>query len=62
MSCMQTDGRTDEKTDRHAPSEIRTRNLSMRWAAEPRFRPLGHWDRPDLVVFTQSLLIFVTKT
>ena len=27
------------------PGEIRTRNLSRRAAAEPRLRPLGHWDR-----------------
>jgi hypothetical protein len=27
--------------------EIRTYNLSRRSVAEPRIRPLGHWDRQD---------------
>ena len=28
----------------HAPGEIRTHNPSQRSAADPRLRPLGHWD------------------
>ena len=32
-------------TDIHAPGGIRTRNSSKRSAADPRLRPLGHWDR-----------------
>jgi phytoene dehydrogenase-like protein len=32
-------------TDIHAPSWIRTRNPSMRAAADPSLRPRGHWDR-----------------
>jgi hypothetical protein len=33
------------QTNVHAPGWIRTRNLSKRAAVDPRFRPLGHWDR-----------------
>ena len=32
-------------TNIHAPGGIRTRNPSRRAAADPRLRPLGHWDR-----------------
>ena len=32
-------------TNIHDPGEIRTRNSSKRSAADPRLRPLGHWDR-----------------
>ena len=32
-----------QQTDRHAPGEIRTYNLSRRVA--PDLRPRGHWDR-----------------
>jgi hypothetical protein len=31
--------------DIHAPSEIRTHNLSRRAAADLCLRPRGHWDR-----------------
>jgi hypothetical protein len=31
----------------HTPGKIRTRNPSKRSAADPRLRPLGHWDRLD---------------
>ena len=34
-----------QQTNIHAPGGIRTRNPSRRAAADPRFRPLGHWDR-----------------
>jgi hypothetical protein len=34
-----------QKTDIHAPGEIRTRNPSKRAAADPRLRHRGHWDR-----------------
>jgi hypothetical protein len=33
------------KTNIHAPGGIRTHNASNRSAADPRIRPLGHWDR-----------------
>jgi hypothetical protein len=29
----------------HAAGGFRTRNISKRSAADPRFRPLSHWDR-----------------
>jgi hypothetical protein len=32
----------------HPPGEIRTHNPSKRSAADPRLRPRGHWDRPQL--------------
>ena len=34
-----------QHTNIHAPGGIRTRNPSKRAAADPRLRPLGHWDR-----------------
>jgi len=36
---------TLQETDFHAPSGIRTYNLSRRAAADPRLRPCGHCDR-----------------
>jgi hypothetical protein len=33
-----------QETNIHAPGGIRTRNPSKRAAANPRLRPLGHWD------------------
>ena len=36
---------TTDNTNIHAPGGIRTRNPSKRSAADPRLRPLGHWDR-----------------
>jgi hypothetical protein len=39
-----------QETDIHAPGGIQTQNLSQRAAADPRFRPRGHYDRlsPEL--------------
>jgi hypothetical protein len=34
-----------QQTNIHAPGGIRTRNPSRRATADPRLRPLGHWDR-----------------
>jgi hypothetical protein len=34
-----------QETDVHAPDRIWTSSLSKREAADPRFRPRGHWDR-----------------
>ena len=34
-----------QEIDSHASGGIRTRNPSKRSVADPRFRPLGHWDR-----------------
>jgi hypothetical protein len=34
-----------QQTNIHAPGGIRTCNPSRRSAADPRLRPLGHWDR-----------------
>ena len=39
---------TQQQTDIHAAGGIRTHNLSMRAAADPRLRPLGHWDWPGI--------------
>ena len=36
---------TQHNTNVHAPGGIRTHNSSKRSAADPRLRPLGHWDR-----------------
>jgi hypothetical protein len=38
---------TQQKYTTHAPGGIQTRNSRKRSAAEPRFRQLGHWDRPE---------------
>jgi hypothetical protein len=35
-----------QQTNIHAPGGIRTSNPSRRTAADPRLRPLGHWNRP----------------
>ena len=43
------------ETDIHAPGGIRIHNLSDRVSADPRFRPHGHWDRPEYVIFTAFL-------
>jgi hypothetical protein len=40
-----TNTQYSQQTNIHAPGGIRTRNPSKRAAADPRFRPLGHWDR-----------------
>jgi hypothetical protein len=40
-----TNTQHSQQTNIHAPGRIRTRNPSRRAAADPRFRPLGHWDR-----------------
>ena len=34
-----------QNTNIHYPGRIRTRNPSKLVAADPRVRPLGHWDR-----------------
>ena len=34
-----------QNTNIHATGGIRTRNASKRWAADPRLRRLGYWDR-----------------
>ena len=41
---------TTQNTNIHAPGGIRTRNPSRRAAADPRLRPLGHWDRLRYVI------------
>ena len=46
-------------TNIHPPAGIRTHNPSKRSAADPRLRPLGHWDRqirfPNLPTRSESL-------
>jgi hypothetical protein len=39
---------THNTHDIHAPSGIRTQNLSRWAAADTRLRPRGHWDRPHI--------------
>ena len=39
-----TNSSTTHNTNIHAPGGIPTRNPSKRSAADPRLRPLGHWD------------------
>jgi hypothetical protein len=38
---------TAHNTNVHGPGVIRTRNRSKRLPADPRLRPLCHWDRRD---------------
>ena len=38
-----------QQTNIHAPSGIRTHDLSRRAIADLRLRPHGHWDRSDTV-------------
>ena len=33
-----------QQTDIHAPSRVRTRNVNMHAAAEPRLKPQGYWN------------------
>jgi hypothetical protein len=40
-----TNTQHSQRTNIHAPGGLRTRNPSKRTAADPRLRPLGHWDR-----------------
>jgi len=39
-----------QQTDIHAPSGIRTHDLSRRAAEDLRFRLRGHWDRPSQTI------------
>ena len=40
-----------QQTNIHAPSGIRTHDLSRRAAVDLRLRPCGHWDRPLLTCY-----------
>jgi hypothetical protein len=40
-----TNTQHSQQTNIHAPGGIQTCNASRRAAADPRLRPLGHWDR-----------------
>jgi hypothetical protein len=42
-----TNTQHSQQTNIHAPGRIRNRNPSKRSAADPRLRPLGHWDRQE---------------
>ena len=44
-SARRTNTQQSQKTDIHASGGIRTRNLRMRAAADPRFRPRGYRNR-----------------
>ena len=40
-----------QRTNIHAPGEIRTHDLSRRAAADLRLRPRGHWDRHYIILY-----------
>jgi hypothetical protein len=44
-------------TNIRAPGWIRTRNPCRRAAADPRLRPLGHWDRLSWQLTTINLIV-----
>ena len=50
---------TTNNTNIYAPAGIRTRNPSKRSAADPRLRPLGHWDRQPAQLITNSTCTFL---
>ena len=43
-----------QQRDIHAPGGIRTRNPSKLEAADPRLRPLEHWDREVYIASVMS--------
>ena len=43
-----------QETNIHASGGIRTRDPSRRPAADPCLRPLGHWDRLQLILILQN--------
>jgi hypothetical protein len=45
QSPLRDETQQSQETDIHDPGGIRTHNPSKRAAADPRFRPRGHWDR-----------------
>jgi len=54
-----------QATDIHDTGAIRTRNPIKREAADPRFRPRGHWDRrfvSNKDYFTQVLIIHSSRS
>ena len=48
---------TQQEINIHALGGIRTYNPSERSAADPRFRPHGHWVRPTELVISGSVLV-----
>jgi hypothetical protein len=50
-----TNTQHSQQTNIHVPGGIRTRNPSKRAAADPRLRPLGHWDRQFLTLAFTNL-------
>jgi hypothetical protein len=72
VGCKQAPHYTENKLYRSAPPTqvlfvaqlegewIRTHNLSRRVAADPRFRPCGHWDR-HICVWRVSVLVIILQ-
>ena len=50
-----TNKQHSQQTNIYALSGIRTRNPSRRAAADPRLRPLGHWDRQIFTTWDRYL-------
>ena len=50
-----------QQTNIHAPSGIRTNDLSRRVAAELRLRPLGHWDRHMQQILTYYINMLLVQ-
>jgi hypothetical protein len=48
-----TNTQHSQQTNIHAPGGIRTRDPSRRPAADPRLRPLGHWDWPQALLWNK---------
>ena len=53
------DKQLSQKTNIHAPGEIRTHSLSRRAVAELRLRPRGHRDRHRMIMYGKITLDYV---
>jgi hypothetical protein len=47
---------TQQETDIHALGGIRTHNPSKRAAVDPRLRPRGHWNRPQMSAYVYQTI------
>jgi len=53
---------TQHSTNIHAPCGIRTHDLSMQAAADPRLRQRDHWDRICCICFLILFHVFIAGT
>jgi hypothetical protein len=53
QSPLRDNTQHSQETDIHAPGGIRTRNPSKLAAADSRFKPRDHWNRPNLHIRVQ---------